>query len=116
MLQIRNRRWWTIVLASALAISVVAWAPQSARANGDYGIDGDPDYRAPGSNPPPTGAGDPDMPSGSPKPAGRAGRQPGTVGSLRGQLAPPSALTEEEVWTMRLWIALRSLRVVALHR
>lgn len=116
MLQLHTRRWWTIVLASSLAITVVSTSPQSAQANGDYGIDSDYDFRAPGSNPPPTGAGDPDMPSGAPRSTGRSGRQPGTVGSLRGQLAPPSSLTEEEVWTMRLWIALRSLRAVALHR
>lgn len=117
MLQLHNRRCWIIVLVSCMAIAVWSSSPEVARANGgEYGIDSDYDLRSPNSPPPPIGTGDPDMPSGTARQSGRSIRDRGNAGSLRGQLAPEGALTAHEMMSMRLWIALRNLRLYALHR
>ena len=111
MQQFHTHRFWTIVLASCLAIGAWSASPDSARA-GDFGIDGDSDYRNPSAPPPPTGTGDPDMPSGTSRSTPRSGVSRGGAGSLRGQLAPNGALTTQDVWTLRLRIALRTMRLL----
>ena len=115
MQQFPTHRFWANVLATCLAIGLWSATPDLARAGSEYGIDGNPDLRNPSSPPPPQGTGDPDMPSGAPRSSGRSGIKRGDMGSLRGQLAPNGALTAQEVWTLRLWVTLRSLRSLTLR-
>lgn len=111
MQRFQTHRFWTIVLASVLAIGVVSSNPDRARA-GDFGVDDNADFRSPSAPPPPTGTGDPDMPSGSSRSTPRSGVNRGGAGTLRGQLAPTGALTAQEVWTLRLRIALKAVRAL----
>lgn len=111
MQRFHRHRFWTIVLASALAIGVWSATPERASA-GDFGIDDNADYRNPSAPPPPTGTGDPDMPSGSSRSNPRSGVTRGGAGSLRVQTAPTGALTAQEAWTLRLWIALKAVRAL----
>ncbi len=109
MQRFHRHRFWTIVLASCLATGAWSASPEIARAI-DFGIDGDPDFRTPSAPPPPTGTGDPDMPSGTSRSTPRTGVTRGGAGQLRGQSAPTGVLSEQAVWTLRLWIALRTVR------
>jgi hypothetical protein len=101
-----TNRWWTLILALVLGVGVVFAQPHRAFAdNGSYLSNGD---GGSGGAAPPTGNGDPDVPTAPTKGAGGRSFSP-TLGLYGAQTVGDSRATQSAlIW--RLQVVMRMLR------